>query len=245
MRKILLHLFSHRFLALSRWDLHFLLLRAKNAVTYRARLLQRFVASRQDPVFLNFGSGPRGLDNGHWVNLDGYPDVNVHFLLDLARPIPVPDNSFDGIFCEHVFEHFGQDEGERVAREMFRVLRPGGRLRLIVPDAEKILRWYFDCPDRLAGNRDCATAMEAVNSYFRQRYEHQFMYDFMTLRRALERAGFAEVALRSFRSGASNELAMLDDPRYEPESLYVEAVRMIQAESGSDENSERIQVRAA
>jgi hypothetical protein len=65
--------------------------------------------------------------------------------------------------------------------------------------------------------------MEAVNGYFRQRYEHQFMYDAQTMVAMLERAGFSEAKPVSLRAGS--ELAALDDPVYGPESLYVEAVR--------------------
>jgi predicted SAM-dependent methyltransferase len=209
-----------------RWELHFLSLRLKNALTFQRRRINRFLASRQRPLYLNFGSGPRGLDSPHWLNVDGFLDRNVHFLLDLSRPLPMPQASFDGVFCEHVLEHFTQEEGEKIVKDIQRILRPGGRLRVIVPDAEQILRWYFDASDTLAERRGGETPMESVNSYFRQRYEHQFMYDWPTLCAMLERAGFKRPLSRTnFRSGPCADLASLDDPKYEAESLYAEAVK--------------------
>src|SRR5215831_20591664 len=91
MRKILLWLFSHRFLAIGRWDTHFLLLRLRNTLTRQRTRIAAFMASRLSPRYLNLGSGPRGLDDAHWVNVDGFADKNVHFLIDISRALPFPD----------------------------------------------------------------------------------------------------------------------------------------------------------
>jgi predicted SAM-dependent methyltransferase len=226
MRKLLLGLFSHRLLAIARWDLHLLRVRAKNAVTFQRRRIRERLSSAPDPLFLNLGSGPRGARDPHWLNVDGVFDRNVEFLVDFTRPLPFPDDSFDGVFTEHVLEHFTLEEGERLVRELHRVLRPGGCLRVVVPDAELIMRRYFDAPDALvarrAADRD-ETAMETVNSYFRQRYEHQFLYDWTTLKKLLERAGFGTVTRAACHHGALCPPIVLDDEKYEWESLYVEA----------------------
>jgi predicted SAM-dependent methyltransferase len=226
LRKAALFLFSHRFLALARWELYFLSLRIRNVLAFRRYRIHHFLASRDRPLYLNFGSGPRGLDNTHWVNVDGFPDQNVHFLLDLSRSLPFSDGSFDGVFCEHVLEHFTQEDGENICREIHRILRPGAAFRVVVPDAETIMRWYFEAPHSLPARRGTELAIDSINSYFRQRYEHQFLYDWKCLCAMLERAGFlGSVTRRRFRFGACAELASLDDIKYEPESLYAEAIK--------------------
>ena len=45
--------------------------------------------------------------------------------------IPVPDESVDGIICHQVLEHV--TDPARVVGELYRVLRPGGRLLLSTP----------------------------------------------------------------------------------------------------------------
>jgi predicted SAM-dependent methyltransferase len=182
---------------------------------------------RQPPLFLNLGSGPRGVDDAHWFNVDGFRDRNVHCLLDFNRPLPFSDGLFDGVFCEHVLEHFSLGDGERLAREVRRILRPDGCLRVVVPDAELVLRRYTDAADELVAWRGSAaeTPMEVVNTYFRQRYEHQFLYDWPTMERTLRRAGFNTVARASFGQGQFCRPIALDDKKYEWESLYVEAVK--------------------
>jgi predicted SAM-dependent methyltransferase len=189
--------------------------------------LRRFTETRPKPVYLNLGSGPRGVDDHHWVNVDAFWDKNVHFLLDFTRRMPFEDATFAGVFCEHVLEHFTQDDGERIAREVLRVLEPGGCFRVIVPDGELIMRRYFDAPRELVKWRVAAdkTPMEAVNSAFRQRYEHQFLYDWPTMEKVLLAAGFSSVSRSTCGSTDSGRSIALDDEKYHWESLYVEAIK--------------------
>jgi hypothetical protein len=96
---------------------------------------------------------------------------------------------------------------------------------VIVPDAAFVMRSYFDSPNELVHRRGTSddTPMQMVNSYFRQRYEHQFLYDWQTLEKMLSEAGFEDVRLCDFRVGFGPELLRIDDKKYEDESLYVEA----------------------
>jgi predicted SAM-dependent methyltransferase len=235
LRNFLLFLFSHRFLAIARWDLHFIRVRVWNAITSQRGRIRNSLSKRQTPLFLNLGSGPRGLDDAHWVNIDGYQDQNVHYLVDFGRPLPFPKESFDGVFCEHVMEHFSLQDGERLAREVYRTLRLGGCFRIVVPDAELLLRRYFDAPDEMVERRGAAgeTPMEVVNLYFRQRYEHQFLYDWATMEKMLLRAGFERVCRSAFGQGLHCQPIVLDDGKYDWESLYVEALKS-QISLGSD-----------
>ena len=75
-------------------------------------------------------------------------------------------------------EHFSLEDGQRLAREVYGIFRLGGCFRVVVPDADLLLRRYFDTPDEMVARRRAgeATPMEIVNVYCRQRYEHQFLY---------------------------------------------------------------------
>jgi hypothetical protein len=69
------------------------------------------------------------------------------------------------------------------------------------------------------------TPMEIVNVYFRQRYEHQFVYDWPTMEKMLSKAGFAVVCRSAFGQGRKGLPIVLDDKKYDWESLYVEALK--------------------
>lgn len=62
--------------------------------------------------------------------IDGYGYANVHFVADLQR-LPLLSNSLDGALSVAVLEHVPQP-AEHV-REMWRVLRPGGRVSCFIP----------------------------------------------------------------------------------------------------------------
>lgn len=67
MRKLLFFFFSHRTLALLRWDLHFFKIRISNVLFFKKRRLDRLVRDAGDTVFLNLGSGPLGLKQKEWI----------------------------------------------------------------------------------------------------------------------------------------------------------------------------------
>lgn len=187
--------------------------------------IRRYVKTMPKPAYLNVGAGPRGKCDNHWLNVDGFRDRNVRYLLDFTRPLPLADKSISGAFCEHVLEHLSIPDAHLLLSELARVLEPGGVLRVIVPDAAWVVKMYSEQPDRLAQLRRTrfGTTMEAVNDYFRQRYEHQFLHDYRTMEEFLLAAGFREVRRASYAEGAWSKDIVLDDKKYQEESLYVEA----------------------
>jgi len=91
--------------------------------------------------YLNLGCGHHY--HKEWTNLDfkGIPgEVQEHNLL---KGIPFETASFDVVYHSHVLEHFPPQDGEAFIGECFRVLKPGGILRVVVPDLEGIVREYL------------------------------------------------------------------------------------------------------
>lgn len=224
-----LMLVSHRTLALARWDLRLLRTRVNNFVTRQRSRIAADIQSRPSPVYLNIGCGPKGRQAANWVNIDAVKSFGVDYAVDLTRKLPFPDDTFDGIFCEHVIEHFSATEIPSLLREAWRIMKPGAALRIIVPDGRWIMETYLNDPASLVkrrfGSPAEGTAMQAVNSFFRQRYEHQFIYDYETIEQVLLSAGFRAAQHLRYGLEGSNKDIILDDIGYEPESLYVEAIK--------------------
>jgi SAM-dependent methyltransferase len=76
--------------------------------------------------------------------LDGWTNLQEHEC-DISKPLPFQSDSADFLFLEHVLEHVTPHEGYRFLKEALRVLKPGGVVRIIVPDIEKI---WLHCDDR-------------------------------------------------------------------------------------------------
>ena len=68
-------------------------------------------------------------------------NIIVH---DLSKGIPVGDGSADVVYHSHVLEHLDRDVGREFLREAKRVLRPGGIIRIVVPDFEFDCRRYLE-----------------------------------------------------------------------------------------------------
>jgi predicted SAM-dependent methyltransferase len=169
---------------------------------------------------LNLGCGPNQLDG--WVNVDlaGRPDLT----LDLREPLPFDDGAAERIYSEHFLEHLERADARRLVREMRRVLAPGGRLRLGVPDTEWPLRAYASAEEddyfRLARERWhprwCTTRLDHLNYHFRQQGEHLDAYDFPTLEELLRAGGFERVERSGFDPALDSEERRIG-------TLYVEA----------------------
>ena len=91
--------------------------------------------------YLNLGCGDRF--NASWTNINFVSTGQGVIAHNLKQGIPFPDNSFDVVYHSHVLEHFPKEEAEPFIRECYRVLRPKGILRVVVPDLEQIAKMYL------------------------------------------------------------------------------------------------------
>lgn len=90
---------------------------------------------------LNIGCG-RHYDR-RWINLDlESSDSNV-LIHDVTTGIPFSDNEFDAVYHSHILEHLRPELGRQLVAECYRVLKPTGILRIVVPDLEKIAELYL------------------------------------------------------------------------------------------------------
>lgn len=101
-----------------------------------------------DPRYLNVGGGR--FAKPHWRVLDhasasyDYSSVFVDVDVDLERreTWPVDDGSIDLVYSSHTLEHLSDATVEHVLAESYRVLKPGGGIRITVPDIDLAIEWY-------------------------------------------------------------------------------------------------------
>jgi predicted SAM-dependent methyltransferase len=186
----------------------------------------------QTGLSVNVGAGPFGQEG--WTNIDMGMYKNISFQYDCRKKLPFRDGTVDRIRCEHVFEHLHKrEEAPAFLGECLRCLRPGGVLRVIVPDLQLFIEAYqADTPeawkqlgydlDQLPGG--LRTPMDILNYTFRQNGEHKYAYDFLTLKLGLENAGFTRITKMSW-GRSLDPLLQADQENHKRYSLYVDCVK--------------------
>lgn len=66
--------------------------------------------------------------------------LNVKFDVGFTNDLPYPDASFDRVLSSIMIHHLKTPDKEKTAREVYRVLKPGGQLHII--DFGKPVTWY-------------------------------------------------------------------------------------------------------
>jgi YD repeat-containing protein len=145
---------------------------------------------------------------------------------DLRRGIPFRENTFDVAYHSHLLEHIDREDAAAFLRECFRVLKPQGILRVVVPDLEMLAREYLGVVDNLPDRATMPQHTFAVEQMIDQmvirtpRHRalqhpvvrlaerfligstdragilHRWMYDRFSASQALRDAGFEDVQVK-------------------------------------------------
>lgn len=175
-----------------------------------------------------------------WFNVDIHPYYAGVYRMDARTPFPFPDRSFDFIFSEHMIEHVEHSEGRFMLKECFRVLKPGGRIRVATPDLQFLASLYTPAktPEQDAYIEtvvrlfapDIAVPRPgyAVNVLFD--LSHKFLYDEETLSDGLSEVGLTAIGRCVPGESGEPELRGIDMHSRDYirlETLVLEAVRPV------------------
>ncbi|MEQ8880789.1 MAG: methyltransferase domain-containing protein, partial [Cyclobacteriaceae bacterium] len=96
--------------------------------------------------YLNVGCGKRF--HKDWLNIDVLPADPGVIHCDVTKGLPLEDNDLDVVYHSHVLEHIPKAKVKAFLNECYRVLKPGGIIRIAVPDLEGIVRNYLKYLDQ-------------------------------------------------------------------------------------------------
>jgi predicted SAM-dependent methyltransferase len=179
----------------------------------------------------------RRVTNGRWAHWP--PDTRVH---DVTKGIPHADASVDVVYTSHMVEHLRREQAEYFFSECHRVLKPGGLLRIVVPDLRAIVTAYLEGNREMFKNPTPALADTLARSLYGESRKpeklpvrtlkrvlrsddggHKWMYDEESLRGHLERAGFHDIVRTERGVSRDPEAGALDIGR--DIHLHMEALR--------------------
>jgi len=172
---------------------------------------------------LNWGCGAAGEPG--WINSDIKTGPGIQLPADIREGLPVPDHAFDYAVSVHALPEIRYPDLVPVLAELCRVLKPGGTLRLVLPDLDLGVDayrrgdgGYFEIPDDVARSPGAKLCVQLTwFGYSRS----VFTWDFTG--ELLERAGFERICRCRYRHTSSPYPGITELDNRPRESLFVEA----------------------
>jgi predicted SAM-dependent methyltransferase len=181
---------------------------------------------------LNIGSYKNMFYYG-WVNVDildlkQFADFQSYRFrqIDVSKGLTCADNEVDIIFHSHLLEHFNREEGLTFLKECYRVLKPGGIIRISVPDAQLLTAKYLD--GTILEYRYVNIGVEKSHDDVEALHEllyanHKTLYDYTALQCILINAGFKEIRKETPFTSRSDTIRKQTMNTFPSLSLIIEA----------------------
>ena len=174
---------------------------------------------------MNWGSG-EWADPG-WINSDLKDGPGVDIACDIRDGLPLETSSLDYIVSHHALVEIPMSEIVPVLKELRRVLKPGGVIRLGLPDLDHAIKAYQE-KDRdywLIPDEDATTiggkfvTQVLWYGYTRTLFTHDFAEEMLL------KAGFRDAVGCAFGETKSQHPGIVEQDTRERESLFVEATK--------------------
>ena len=205
-------------------------------------------------IYVQYGCGLSAPEQ--WINFDSSPTLQIQKLgfigsllkkrLNTVFPsnvkygniisgLPVEAGSCDGIYCSHVLEHLSLADFRKALTNTYKILKPGGIFRCVVPDLEYAARTYIDSldkgdsqasikfcgPDTLLGVEKRPKGTKGFIISFLSNSHHLWMWDSTSLSEELVNAGFKNVRPCKFNDSGDPMFTLVED-----EGRFIHAVAL-------------------
>jgi len=143
-----------------------------------------------------------------YVHIDIINHPHIDYVHNVTNLEMFDDNSVELIYASHLLEHFYKDEAHRAVKEWYRILSPGGTLRLAVPNLDTLIHVYktYNDIDLIAGPLygHCTTTRS-------NEVPHRYIYTKDTLCAMLQTIGYKHIREWDWRKVFTRELLNFDD----------------------------------
>jgi predicted SAM-dependent methyltransferase len=134
---------------------------------------------------LHLGCGKKVIPG--WINIDAVPQASDVCVDDVSILNTIDDASSDEIYACHILEHFGRNEVNSVLETWFRKLKPGGVIRVSVPNIESVFEKYQQ-------GTPLSSLLGLLYGGQRNEYDyHKIGFDFDSLSSMMSSVGFINI----------------------------------------------------
>lgn len=141
---------------------------------------------------------------------------------DIVKGLPVPEQSCDGVYACAVLEHLSLADFRIALKNTYKILRPGGLFRFLVPDLRPMIDEYIRSKDPSAsigfvqqtelGYEKRPTGFQGRLSQHFGNARHLWVWDFESLRVELQNANFIEIRRCSYGDSTDSMFMEVDNP---------------------------------
>lgn len=195
--------------------------------------------ARQQKLYVQYGCGLCAPDG--WLNFDASPTLRLQKLPlvggavpgpkfpknvrygDIRKGLPLPDGSADAVYCSHVLEHLALEDFREALKNTYRLLKPGGTFRFVLPDLRYHIEQYMRStePDAatklveglLLGQVRRPRGLVGLLRSWAGNADHRWMWDFESMKLELERAGFVNVRRAAMGDNPDPMFAKVEEER--------------------------------
>jgi len=209
-------------------------------------------------IYVQYGCGLSCPDG--WINFDASPTLRLQRLPligsflrrgstifpanvrygDIIKGLPITNNSAHGVYASHILEHLSYTDFWHALANTYRILRPGGLFRLVVPDLEARARKYLSeisTGDAEANSRfmrassiGAETRLRGVRMMAQAAFgntHHLWMWDEPSMAAALRSTGFTNVRRCKFNDSSDKMFQLVEDhTRFRDESYGIDECAM-------------------
>ena len=174
----------------------------------------------QNHTRLHLACGYNVLDG--WANIEARGTGKV-IGWNLTEALPISSGTIELVYSEHFIEHISREQAVALIADIYRVLKPGGILRLSTPSLRKLVDEYLAGRTTEWGemNWNPGTPCQMLNEGLHL-WGHQFVYDAQELQSILETAGFSRIIQVGWRESSTPALRNLECRPFHDE-IIVEA----------------------
>ena len=145
-----------------------------------------YPTSDSGEINLHLGCG--SINHPEFINVDGMSFPHVHYVRAIDDLSPFKDESINLIYACHCLEHFSHRQVPNLLSHWFKKLKPGGILRLSVPDFDRIVNIYLE------NSRDVNTILGPLMGGQNDKFDfHNIAFTSANLNELLIDTGFEEV----------------------------------------------------
>jgi len=156
---------------------------------------------------------------------------------NIITGLPLPDGSVDHLYCSHVLEHLALEDFRVALRNSYRLLKPGGVFRFVLPDLEELIKDYQNnnsvnasmkfMEDSYLGRHQRAKGLMGFVREWMGNSKHMWMWDFKSMKKELEAVGFKSVRRAYYHDSEHPEFKAVEELRRWEKQLGVNCFRNV------------------